>query len=231
MAFGNVESLQFAFGGSGAVANIEFVPCPSALTLDEGLTGKPTYFRAGEVMTNQLLAGLGIALSAVNNHVFPVAHPDKVLVFDTALPTGEDLDLATPGLGVGNTVALGKVLIIAEDDVDANNDGFVDDPDDEAFGGKLRFDFDADVTFLGGTVIDIDTNEAGYFSLRNAANQEIFVVPLVNLGDNSVQVIDLAHPVPGVRAVELVLSGSGAIGRLRWCPDGVHGEGQGHPAW
>lgn len=229
MVFGNVESIQFAFGGSGAISNIEFVPCPSNLNLDESLTGKPTHFRAGQVMTDQLFALLGITLSAVNNHVFPVQHPDKVLVFDTADPTGGDEDLATPGLGVGNTEALGSVLIIAENDVDANNDTFVDDPDDEAFGGKLRFDFDQDVTFLGGTVLDIDTNEGAYFSLRDAADVEIFTVPLANLGDNSVQVIDLDHPVPGVRAVELVLSGSGAIGRLRWCPPGVHGEaGHGH---
>jgi hypothetical protein len=224
LSFSNVASVLFAFGGSGAVANVGFVPCPSELSLGEGLTGKPTTFRAGEVITDQFFEPLGITVSADNNHVFPVQHPDKALVFDTAEPTGEDEDLATPGLGNGNTAALGKVMVIAEDDVDMNADGFVDDPDDEAFGGVLRFDFDTAVTFLGGTVLDIDTNEGAFFRLLDENDQTVFVVPLANAGDNSVQVVDLDHPVPGVHAVELVLSGSGAIARLRWCPPGVHDD-------
>ena len=225
LAFSGVERLEFRFAGSGAVANVGFQPCPSVLTLDETMTGKPTYFRPGTVMTDQYLAVLGISISAVNNHVFPVAHPDKALVFDTSNPTGGDTDLATPGPGIGNTTALGKVLIIAENDVDVDGDGVVDDPDDEAFGGVLRFDFDAEVAFLGGTVLDIDTNEGAFFSLRDAADQVISVIPLVNLGDNSVQVVDLARPVAGVHAVELHMSGSGALARLRWCPPGEGDDG------
>ena len=218
--FTGVKRLEFGFGGSGAVANVEFQPCPSVLTLDETMTGKPTSFRPGTVMTDQYLALLGITISAVNNTVFPTAHPDKALVFDTSKPTGEDFDLITPGYGFGNTEALGKVLIIAEDDVDANNDGFVDDPDDEAGGGVLRVDFDGEVEFLGGTVLDIDSVEGAYFSLRDADDMEIAVVTLASLGDNSVQVIDLLQPISGVHAVELHLSGSGALARLRWCPPG-----------
>jgi len=69
-------------------------------------------------------------------------------------------------------------------------------------------------------VIDIDSVEGAYFSLRDADDMEIAVVTLASLGDNSVQVIDLLQPISGVHAVELHLSGSGALARLRWCPPG-----------
>jgi hypothetical protein len=218
MHYSGVSRLQFAFGGSGAIAQIQFVPCPSVLSFDETMTGQPLYLRTGLVVTDQFEQLLGLTISAVNNTVFPVQHPDKALIFDTAAPTGEDTDLATPGYGLGNGTALGKVLIIAEDDVDADNDGFVDDPDDEMFGGVLRFDFDGPVLFLGGTVVDIDTTEGAIFRLFDANDVEIGTLPVFSLGDNSVQVVNALVPVDGVHAVELHLSGSGALARLRWCP-------------
>lgn len=73
----------------------------------------------------------------------------SAMIFDSASPTGGDLDLGTPnadfgGPGIGsagkrgspvaNAVAQGKVLIISED-----ND--VDDPDDHRFGGFIEFQF------------------------------------------------------------------------------------------
>jgi hypothetical protein len=213
-----VSRLQFAFSGSGAIADVRFEPCPSVLSFDETMTGEPINLRAGTVMTDQFVEGLGLSISALNNFDFPSAHPDKALIFDTALPTGGDTDLATPGYGTGNDTALGKVLIIAENDVDADLDGFVDDPDDEAIGGVLRFDFDGPVLFLGGTVVDIDSTEGAYFSLRDENDVEIGTLPVVSMGDNSVQVVEPEGAPVGVRAVELHLSGSGALARLRWCP-------------
>ena len=45
------------------------------------------------------------------------AHPDAALVFNSACTpatcTGDDDDLRTPGVGPGNTVPQGKVMIIA----------------------------------------------------------------------------------------------------------------------
>jgi hypothetical protein len=218
MDYSGVSRLQFAFGGSGAIAQIQFVPCPSVLSFDETMTGIPINLRAGTVMTDQFEELLGLKISAINNTVFPVQHPDKALIFDTGAPTGEDTDLATPGYGFGNDTALGKALIIAEDDVDANGDGFVDDPDDEMFGGVLRFEFDGPVLFLGGTVVDIDSTEGAVFRMFDENDVEIGTLPVFSLGDNSVQVVDPLVPVDGVRALELHLSGSGALARLRWCP-------------
>ena len=58
----------------------------------------------------------------------------KLLIFDTAHPTGGDYDLRTPGSGSGNTSALGNVLIISED-------GDESDPDDDENGGTMVFEF------------------------------------------------------------------------------------------
>lgn len=215
-----VSRLQFALSGSGAVADVRFEPCPSILSFDETMTGEPLDLQAGTVMTDQLLESLGLTISAQNNFQFPVAHPDKALIFDTAFPTGGDTDLATPGYGSGNDTALGKALIIAEDDVDADRDGLVDDPDDEAMGGMLRFEFDGPVMFLGSTVIDIDTTEGAVFRMLDENDVLIGTLPIYSLGDNSVQDVEPFSPVDGVHALELVLSGSGALARLRWCPAG-----------
>lgn len=219
-SFSGVSSMRYNLGGSGAVGDIRYVPCPLELSFDETMMGLPLDLRAGTEMTDQFLIPLGVTISGLNNHNFPVEHPDKILIFDSAEPTGEDLDLATPGYGVGNDTALGKMLIIAEDDVDADSDGFVDDPDDEAFGGVMRFDFDSAVKFVGATVVDNDLVEGAFFRLLDSADTEITTVPVLSLGDNSKQVVELAEPIGGVHAVELWTSGSGALARLRWCPAG-----------
>jgi hypothetical protein len=210
----DVVRMQVVFGGSGAIAEIGLNPCERVLMPDERTFGAPRYSPVGMWVTDQFQSELGVGMLAVNN---VPSHPQKCIVFDSQSPTGEDMDLMTPGYGFGNTEALGELFIIAEDDVDVMPaDGLVDDPDDEAKGGVLRWSFDGPAYFLGLTVVDIDVGETAAIHLLDAFGALVQKIDLQPLGDNSVQVVDVA-PVPGVLSVELRLSGSGGATRLRWC--------------
>ena len=94
----------------------------------------------GTVLANQFAASHGVRFSATNNTSW---HPDKLVIFDTNNYTGGDIDLAYPWPG-GNLEGqqLRKIFVIAENVVDCNNDGLVDNPDDEARGGMVTIKFD-----------------------------------------------------------------------------------------
>jgi hypothetical protein len=210
-----VTRLEVAFAGSGGVAHVDYVPCRSVVAFDESTTGIPLGLPAGTELSTQL-ASLGIEVSAVNN---VAGHPDRAILFNTAAPTGDDTDLATPGYGPGNDVAQRLVLILAENDADADLDGLVDDPDDEEKGGVITLRYGYDVTVESATVLDVDTNETSFFELYDAADALVATVPLAALGDNSSQTV--TPGVSGVRRVELHLGGSGALAALETCPYGA----------
>ena len=110
-------------------------------------------------------------------------------------------------------------MIIAEDDVDvAPADGLVDDPDDEAAGGTITFDFEHDVTIESVTLLDVDGSEVDFLRFSGADAMEITSILVPDLPDGSVQVID--PDVSGVRKAVLELGGSGAITSLKFCPEG-----------
>ena len=207
------DRMEVDFVSSGAVAGFGFVFCPTRINFDTFTAGGSTGLVAGEQLTNQLNS-LGLTVSAVNNFM---GHPDKAILFDTGNVTGEDDDLATPGPGLNNDTPLGLVLIIAEDDVDDDMDGNVDDPDDEQFGGTMTFQYISDVVFQSAKVLDIDTNESGMISFYDEFDNFITSLAMAPLGDNSVQT--LAEEIRGVRRIEVFLSGSGALADLEVCPD------------
>ncbi len=79
--------------------------------------------------------------------------PNSLIIFDSSNPTGEDWDLGTPnqdfggpGIGYGgkeeqpgeNFKSYGHLLIVAENIIDNNQDGLVDNPDDEEGGGPSK---------------------------------------------------------------------------------------------
>jgi hypothetical protein len=216
----NLVRIDVALAGSGGIAGLELVPCPKLVNFDERTLGEPLDLKVGETMTTQFL-DIGLTIE-VNNNV--VGHPDKGILFDSENPSGLDGDLVTPGYGFGNDTPLGKVLIIAENDVDADSDGLVDDPDDEEFGGQLNFKFTTDVEFIGATILDVDGTQMDSFNLYDAADVLITSLPILILGDNSVQTLKQEPPVTGVRRAELVLGGSGAVTRLRFCPQPPQGK-------
>lgn len=118
----------------------------------------------GEWITNKFLAQYGVQVSANN---FVTNHPDKAIIFDTRKTNTADFDLegwnkftnSGRQWSAGNLKGkndLGKILIIAENDIDANNDGFIDSPDDEGGrpAGEITFTFRTPITELGFNLID-----------------------------------------------------------------------------
>ncbi|MFT5285258.1 MAG: hypothetical protein ACI8TQ_001420 [Planctomycetota bacterium] len=211
----DVDRFEVFFRGSGAVGGMELLPCPQLINFDETSTGMPLSFSAGETITDQFASiGLNITTFNKNNN-----HPDKAILFDSENPTGDDDDLLTPNPMVpGNDTPLGLVLIVAEDDVDVNPaDGLVDDPDDEAAGGRIIFRFDFDVTIISARVLDVDANEVDFWRFLDANDNEIQSIVIPDAPDGNVQFIQAN--VSGVRRAILDLGGSGAITRLRFCPD------------
>ncbi|MCP3905820.1 MAG: hypothetical protein GY715_19510, partial [Planctomycetes bacterium] len=150
-------------------------------------------------------------------------HP--AMIFDSSMPTGYDADLGTPnetfgggpGIGSGgeagqpgaNSEALGKVLIITEDK-DQN------DPDDDAAGGTIIFEFAYPVNIDQVGILDIDEGQAGTVTALDGGGSVIGSVGMANsLGNNSVQTVLLG--VNGVRRLEIWFPGSGAVSGIAFC--------------
>ena len=187
--------------------------CPPKLTFEE--------FAAGDIVTDQY-AGVGITVTTSD----PANHP--AMIFDSANPTGGDLDLGTPnndfgGPGVGgggafaaagqNSLPLGKVLILSED-----NDP--SDPDDDAGSGMLVFSFAQPVPIESVGILDIDGDEQiGTVTAFDAevGGAVITSVDMQALGNNSYQ--DVSLGVSGVRRLEVWFPSSGAVSSIVFCPE------------
>ena len=180
----------------------------------------------GEILDDQYYDAYGLTISANNDKS---GHPDEAIIFDSADPTGRDFDLGTPnedfsGPGVGdggetgeageNNIELSKVLIIAEDIEDDDNDGFVDDPDDEASGGSIYFKFENPVTMNSIHILDIE-ERGGYAKTYDAEGKEINVHHFSEYGDNSFEFIEIGDE--GVYKMEVNFGGSGAVDDINFC--------------
>lgn len=171
-------------------------------------------------------------LSVTNNG----GGPHSLIIFDSSNPTGGDQDLGTPnsdfgGPGVGhgggagepgeNSAPLYNLLICAEDIVDGDGDGLVDDPDDEAGGCTIVFEFDYVVDLISIVFVDIDSESVEYevseFGVLMGGDEG------VDLGNNSVQHVDLT-PFYSVDRLEVVFSSSGAIAELEFQPAVIANE-------
>jgi hypothetical protein len=119
-----------------------------------------------------------VSISADN---FTVGHPDLSILFDTNLKNTNDTDLQQPWTGGGNasTKNFHKILIIAENKVDANHDGLIDRPDDEGQSqpaGVFKFKFKQPQVVFGMDLIDCDGfSEIGpnkdFISFRSGGNE------------------------------------------------------------
>jgi hypothetical protein len=100
---------------------------------------------------------MGVRISAVNLQ----GGPDLAIVFDTLMENTADPDLESPWL-VGNIFANSLqrgILIIAENAIDSDGDGRIDDPDDQAAprgssSGEIRIQFDFDLSSFGFDLFD-----------------------------------------------------------------------------
>ena len=226
--------LGFTLAAAGPLAIVAAsVTSPSSSELID-FEGIPT----GTIATTVVTSGGGsVGVSGFNPDL---GATNAAVIFDSANPTGDDADLGTPnqnfggpGIGAGgaggpfaNTRALGKVLIVAEDLVDENSDGLVDDPDDaDVLGARLDLDFSAiaPVHFTSFTIIDVEASEeAATVEFFDAANASLGLVILPIVGDNGVATVPL--DVSGVWRVEVTLNGSGAIDELDFFREGSIGD-------
>ncbi len=216
--------------------------CPMLLDFDFDPAGAP-------IATGQ---DISEAYAAWGVHV-RVYDPNGVdeslgIAFDTSDPTGGDFDLGTPnedfgGPGIGDGGAAGAVgqndtpqynlLINAENTVDADNDGLVDEPDDNATGAWFDFTFD-DVTCVTSlTLVDIEVNEAPMeILLFDAGGALMDTVYAGGLGNNSVEFV--AIDTCGVWGMQVHTYGSGGVDDVDLCVgsvveicDGVDNDGDG----
>lgn len=135
---------------------------------------------------------------------------NDAMIFDTDNPTGGDNDLGFDGRG--------NVIIISED-----NDS--DDPDDNARGGTISFEFDevSDVSTV--TLLDIEGNGTT-IDLYDADGELINTIPVVGTGDNTAQEVEIN--ATGVAFMDVNLDTSGAVDDMCFtptdggddCPDG-----------
>ena len=158
---------------------------------------------AGTIVTNQY-SGLGVNIDGYNQRV---DNHNRAMIFDSAIPTGGDSDLKTPGAGINNNTALGNILIISED-------GNSSIPDDEGArpAGYLKFSFDNKM--YGGSITLVDIEEGTgtvEFSLGTTL-LTLNTISLPALGDNSVQTIDFKDFEFDM--VKVILGGSGSVGEL-----------------
>lgn len=215
---GLLSRIEIDFAGSGAVVDMTMIGCPAILAFDETTTGVPLGKVAGEEVGDSY-ADIGLFggfVTAVNNDP---THPQRALLFDSANPTGDDPDLATPGSGTGNFRPERKVLVIAENDVDADQDGVVDDPDAEPAGGVIRFTWvTSDVRFRSMTVLDVDDDSPSFVRVYDGQGPGFVDLPLANLGDNSVQTVS-ASLTTTTRVIEAHFGGNAAVVDLRVCSD------------
>ncbi|NEZ55851.1 alpha/beta hydrolase family protein [Adonisia turfae] len=138
---------------------------------------------AGTIITDQFE---GLEVSTPDN-------PYGAMIFDSAEPTGGDNDLLAPELG--------NVLIISED-------GDSNDPDDNARGGTLRFEWDELVNVASVGFLDIEESGSS-IQLFDENNHLIEAVDIPSLADNSIQEIILG--VSEIARMDVTFVGSGAL--------------------
>ncbi|MGR3794716.1 Hint domain-containing protein [Vannielia sp. SX4] len=159
---------------------------------------------AGTVIDDEY-ASKGVTISSIVDGKVNY-YKSPAMIFDTSNPTGGDHDLATSNLG--------NVLIISED-------GDSNDPDDEACGGTLVFDFTEEVTFHSLTLLDVEEGAKIKFYDDNGHYMGYHYVTTANNGQCNV---DFGN-IEGVGKVEVVFNGSGAVDNVSYTTPAPEGDG------
>jgi hypothetical protein len=165
----STTSLTLGAGENNLVQDFGYKPPAGGVCTDNAVVDFEG-FAAGTVITTQIP---GMTISATGG-------VGKAMIFDSAVPTGGDTDLKTPGYHASNTVALGKVLVIAE-----NNST----PDDNATGGTLRFQFAEAQSVTSVRLLDIEETGGTITAIR--ANGTSVVKSIPAKGDNRVQSVSV----------------------------------------
>ncbi|MDJ0570949.1 MAG: hypothetical protein QNJ53_18140 [Pleurocapsa sp. MO_192.B19] len=175
--------------------NIQFSVFPAVSDAEPPLSQVTVDFEgedlaAGTIVTDQY-DDLGLTISASTEF--------GAMLFDTNNPTGEDFDLAAD---------LGNVLIISED-------GDTTDPDDNAQGGTLTFEWDTEVDITGVDLLDID-EPGGSITFFDDNSREIATLEIPELENNSFQ--QLGFDVENVARMDIFLASSGAVTAVDFIP-------------
>ena len=155
---------------------------------------------AGIVVGNQF-STQGVTISASGGS-------DIAMIFDTEHPTGGDNDLETTNLNMA--------LIVSED-------GDSDDPDDNARGGTISFDFENAASVNRLTFVDIE--EGASVSFYDSNGHLIETVHIDCTANNGQLIQDF--DIDNVARMEVALCGSGAIDNLVFDDFGLDGVVEG----
>ncbi len=231
----------FDADGDGIVDCVDTCPMVLDFDLDPWGAGIPAGLDVSEAY-----AAWGVHLVTYNDPA--MLTPGMGVAFDSSNPTGGDFDLGTPnetfgGPGVGdggqvgqpgaNATPLYNLLISAEDFVDADGDGLIDDPDDDAHGAWFDFVFDGATCVVGFDLLDIEPGESPMdVLLYDAGHDLIGHVQAGGLGNNSYEYVPV--DLCGVHSMMIDIYGSGAIDNLEICVgateeicDGIDNDGDG----
>ena len=199
-----------------AVALMGAFSAQAATVVDFDTDSAGNTLTAGTAITNQYAAD-GVTFHQMDTKIQGSSTElSNLMVFDSANPTGGDDDLATnPGYHSTNTVNLGNVLIISED-----NDS--SDPDDQANGGRFFVQLDPSKQYKvdNVTFLDIEDkrasgeartiNNSTFFALFDSSQNQIGSNYWVTgLGDNSVETLSV--DVSGAEFMYFSFHTSGAL--------------------
>ena len=150
----------------------------------------------GTTVTNQYDSLAGLTISTPRDEF-------GAMIFDSSNPTGDDFDLQTNDLG--------NVLIISED-------GDAADPDDDASGGTIRFEW-FDSVFIDSILVDsidlLDIDRPGGSIVAFDDDGEILrTVAIPEFGDNSLGQVEI--DTADVAYLDVNLAGSGAIAEVNF---------------
>jgi len=159
-------------------------------------------------------------LVTITTDGFSSGSPDVAVVFDTGNPTGGDFDLEAPFFtnnpDIPNEYNPNNILIIQEN---GTCNATCANPDDDANGGIIKFEFSSPVTINSIDVFDVEENESsGTFELYVFAmgmDDELlgtFSIPVTG-GDNTWDRVTF-DGLTNVGTFGVMLAGSGAIDRL-----------------
>ena len=176
--------------------NIQFTIFPEVLDAEPPLSQVTVDFEGDDLaagtIINEQYANIGLTISTSTEF--------GAMLFDTNNPTGEDFDLAAADLG--------NVLVISED-------GDTSDPDDNAQGGTLTFEWDNSVDITGVDLLDIDESGSS-ITFFDDNSHEIATLEIPELEDNGFQ--QLGFDVENVARMDIFLAGSGAVTAVDFLP-------------
>jgi len=204
----------------------------------------------GTIVNSQYAVSHGLNIYAENTG----GGPDLAIIFDSSHSNNRDPDLVGPGAETwdGGNLApdttLGKLLIIAENSADKNEDGLIDNPDDEGSrpAGSLFFEFDSPISEFGFDLVDVELaetgNDSGYVATFYSGSDQAasvkfsdFIDPLSAYYDPTVVYGDnFANHIAPIQAaslgllsfdkVEVNFGGSAAIDNIYWDRPGINAE-------